>query len=59
MDTDQPRYWVMLDCCYSGAGGMEALTSALAGTGTRTTWVIALAQQGKSAAAQASGQPRT
>ena len=56
---EQPEVLVILDCCYSGAGGMEALKSALEGIGNPRTWIIASAgpldwaQQGRFAAALA------
>ena len=40
---EQPEVLVILDCCYSGAGGMEALKSALEGIGNPRTWIIASA----------------
>ena len=54
---EQPEVLVMLDCCYSGAGGMEALKGALEGIGNPRMWIIASAgsldwaQQGRFAAA--------
>ena len=64
---DQPAVLIMLDCCYSGAGGIEALSNALAGIGNPCTWVIAStsstgwAQQGRfaSALSDALHQPTT
>ena len=54
---EQPEVLVILDCCYSGVGAMEALKSALEGIGNPRTWIIASsgpldwAQQGRFAAA--------
>ena len=41
--ADQPMVLVILDCCYSGAAGMEMLGEALRGIGNPNTWVIASA----------------
>ena len=38
---DQPAVLVILDCCYAGAGGIEALSNTLAGIGNPHIWVIA------------------
>lgn len=39
----QPTVLIILDCCYSGRGGMEMLGNALRGMGNPNTWVIASA----------------
>jgi WD40 repeat protein len=65
--ADQPTVLVILDCCYSGSGGMEILADALRGIGNENIWVIASAgnlqsaQQGvfATAFADALQQPRT
>ena len=42
--AEQPTVLVILDCCYSGAAGMEMLREELGGIGNPdTTWVIASA----------------
>ncbi|MGH3164575.1 MAG: caspase family protein, partial [Trebonia sp.] len=57
VETDQPVVLIILDCCYSGTGGMEVLSDSLRGIGNPNTWVIAsasaleYAQQGLFAAA--------
>jgi hypothetical protein len=63
----QPTVLVILDCCYSGSGGMEVLSNALRQIGNENTWVIAsagdlqYAQQGlfASAFADALRRPTT
>jgi hypothetical protein len=64
-DEEQPQVLVILDCCFAGAGGSEALNEFLQGIGSRKVWVLASAssvewaQQGRFAAAlkQALGDP--
>ena len=41
--ADQPTVLVILDCCYSGSGGMEMLGDGLREIGNPNTWVIASA----------------
>jgi WD40 repeat protein len=56
-DDEQPQVLVILDCCFSGAGGSEALKESLQAIGNPNVWVIAstssvdYAQQGLFAAA--------
>jgi WD domain, G-beta repeat len=56
-DDEQPQVLIILDCCYSGAAGIEALTESLQGIGGPKVWVLASAgrleeaQQGRFAAA--------
>ena len=56
-DDEQPQVLVILDCCFSGAGGIEALKESLQGMGNPKVWVLATAssveyaQQGRFAAA--------
>jgi WD40 repeat protein len=67
LTADQPTVLVILDCCYSGSGGMEILADALRGIGNKNMWVIAsagdlqYAQQGVFATAFANAlqRPRT
>jgi hypothetical protein len=53
----QPQVLVIFDCCFSGAGGIEALKESLQGIGSPKVWVLASAssvewaQQGRFAAA--------
>ena len=42
-DEKQPQVLVVLDCCFSGAGGIEALKEALQGIGNPNVWVLASA----------------
>ena len=64
LEADQPTVLVILDCCYSGSGGIEILAEALRGIGNENTWVIAsagdlqYAQQGVFAAAFADALKR-
>ena len=52
-DDEQPQVLVILDCCFSGAGGIEALKESLEGMGNPKAWVLAsassveYAQQGR------------
>ena len=54
---EQPQVLVVLDCCFSGAGGIEALKESLEGMGNPKVWWLAsassieYAQQGRFAAA--------
>jgi len=54
---EQPQVLVILDCCFSGAGGAEALQESLQGMGNPKVWVLAsassveYAQQGRFAEA--------
>ena len=54
---EQPQVLVILDCCFSGAGGAEALNESLQGIGSPKVWVLAsansveYAQQGRFAQA--------
>ncbi len=54
---EQPQVLVILDCCFAGAGGAEALKESLEGIGNPKVWVLAsvgsvgYAQQGRFAAA--------
>ena len=41
--AEQPEVLIILDCCFSGRGGMEILAEALRGIGNENTWVIASA----------------
>jgi len=56
-EEEQPQVLVILDCCFSGAGGMEALKESLQGLGNPKVWLLAsassveYAQQGRFAAA--------
>jgi Caspase domain len=56
-DDQQPQVLVILDCCFAGAGGIEALKDALQGMGNPKVWLLAsassleYAQQGHFAAA--------
>ena len=56
-DDEQPQVLVILDCCFSGAGGIEALRESLQGIGNPKVWVLAsassveYAQQGRFATA--------
>jgi hypothetical protein len=56
-DQEQPQVLVILDCCFAGAGGIEALKESLQGIGSPKVWVLASAsslewaQQGRFAAA--------
>ena len=56
-DDEQPQVLIILDCCFSGTGGVEALKESLQGVGNPNVWVLAsaggleYAQQGKFAAA--------
>ena len=56
-DEEQPQVLIVLDCCFSGAGGLEALREAVQGIGNPKVWVLAsassveYAQQGRFAAA--------
>ena len=56
-DEEQPQVLLVLDCCFSGAGGRGALKESLQGTGNPKAWVLAsasgveYAQQGEFAAA--------
>lgn len=43
VEADQPVVLIILDCCYSGTGGMEVLSDSLRGIGNPNTWVIASA----------------
>jgi hypothetical protein len=64
-DEEQPQVLVILDCCFSGVGGVEALKESLQGIGNPKVWVLASAssvewaQLGRFAAAlkQALGDP--
>jgi hypothetical protein len=40
---EQPQVLVILDCCFSGVGGMEALKESLQGMGNPKVWVLATA----------------
>ena len=42
-DDEQPQVLVILDCCFSGAGGMETLKESLQGMGNPRVWVLATA----------------
>ena len=52
-DDEQPQVLVILDCCFAGAGGSEALKDSLQGIGSPKVWVLAsasnleYAQQGR------------
>ncbi|MGP4090316.1 AAA family ATPase [Streptomyces sp. KR55] len=67
LEADQPTVLVILDCCFSGSGGMDVLGEALKGIGNPNTWVLAsagglqYAQQGTFAKAfsEALRHPRT
>ena len=56
-DDEQPQVLIILDCCFSGVGGIEALKESLQGMGNPRVWVLAAAssveyaQQGRFAAA--------
>jgi WD40 repeat protein len=56
-DDEQPQVLIILDCCFSGAGGLEALKESLQAIGNPNVWVLAsassieYAQQGRFAAA--------
>jgi hypothetical protein len=56
-DDEQPQVLVILDCCFSGAGGIEALRESLQGLGSPKVWMLASAssvewaQQGRFASA--------
>jgi hypothetical protein len=56
-DDEQPQVLIILDCCFSGAGGIEALKESLQDIGNPRVWVLAsasnveYAQQGRFAAA--------
>lgn len=56
-DDEQPQVLIILDCCFSGTGGVEALKESLQGVGNPNVWVLAsagsleYAQQGRFAAA--------
>lgn len=41
--ADQPAVLVILDCCYSGAGGIAVLREALQNQGNEQVWVLAAA----------------
>jgi WD40 repeat protein/energy-coupling factor transporter ATP-binding protein EcfA2 len=64
---EQPQVLVVLDCCYSGAGGIEALRDSLQDLGNSNVWVLATAldeheaQQGvfAQALAEALAEPNT
>src|SRR5258708_1818197 len=43
LTADQATVLVILDCCYSGSGGMAVLRDALNSIGNPATWVIATA----------------
>lgn len=43
--TEQPHVLIIADCCYSGAGGEEALWTALEEVGNPNTWVLASAHR--------------
>src|SRR4029453_18386830 len=42
-DDQEPEVLVILDCCFSGAGGSEALHDALQGMGNPKVWLLASA----------------
>ena len=56
-DEEQPQVLIVLDCCFSGAGGVESLKESLQGMGNPKVWVLATAssvewaQQGRFAEA--------
>ena len=66
-DDEQPQVLIIVDCCFSGTGGVEALKESLQGVGNPRVWVLAsagsleYAQQGKFAGAlrQALLDPQT
>lgn len=55
--VEQPHVLIILDCCFSGTGGIEALKESLQAIGNPNVWVLAsatsvdYAQQGRFAAA--------
>ena len=42
-DDEQPQVLVILDCCFSGSGGMEALKESLQAIGNPNVWFLASA----------------
>ena len=44
-DEEQPQVLIILDCCFSGAGGLEALREAVQGIGNPKVWVLGQRQQ--------------
>jgi hypothetical protein len=56
-DEEQPQVLLILDCCFSASGGIEALKESLQGIGNPRAWVLAsassveYAQQGRFATA--------
>ena len=56
-DNEQPQVLIILDCCFSGSGGIEALKESLQAIGNPNVWIFAsassvdYAQQGRFAAA--------
>jgi hypothetical protein len=56
-DDEQPQVLIILDCCFSGAGGLESLRDSLEGMGNPKVWWLAsassleYAQQGRFAEA--------
>jgi WD40 repeat protein len=42
-DDEQPQVLIIIDCCFSGAGGIEALKDSLQDVGNPTAWVLASA----------------